>query len=251
MISLLLIIISSITLLGCLIWKVFCKKQTGRIDRIVSLIMPLICLLLFLCIFLFNASKRKADNRELGILLSTILDTKLSNRVYNSNEDKCKQVEYLNKLLSKVDSIADDNIIVSFISGKSLETENKIIKTKEIIQNNLKWLNRLNDFYCDSIKYDVKKESINTIRLIEPPTDSLQVLNLAFTYTMPIDSVICTYVEILHDDEIIYKRAFINKSKVNCFNLPNFSEHNVRLALGYIKQENSKFVFNYINYGRK
>lgn len=251
MISIFLIFIISVIILGCLLIKLFSKNLAPKYDRIVSFLTPAFCFTLFFVVLFFNGQKRKADNKELSILLESLLDTKLSNRVYASNNEKYVQINYLKTLLTKVDSIENDLTFVSFICGKSNEIENKVDTTKKVIQNNIKWLNRLNDFYSDSIGYDVKRQNFKTMRLIEPPTDSLPVLNMAFKYIIPIDSIVCTYVEILHNDYIVYAKAFKNNGKINCFNLPNSLKNNVRLELGYIKREGGKLVFNYIDYGRE
>lgn len=251
MISLFLIFISFLIVLGCLGLKLSGKILSSRSNYIVCVFFPVLCTFVFVLVFIINAVKRNAEHRELTFLLETITSVVHSNRVYSSNEEKYSQLNTLQILLQKVDSIARDDQFISLICGKNDGIENKINQTRHALLQNIKWLNRLNDLCSDTISYDKKQYDDKTIQLIDPPTDSLKVLNIAFKYRIPTDSVICTFCQVVTSDSVIYRQSYKNKNRINCFAVPHFLGKNETIELGYIKQEMNKKVFYYKEYGRK
>lgn len=248
MISFYLTVILALLLFVGLIIKLCNVKLAKSANRFICLILPLLCIAMFIALMFESSFKRKAQLRELDSMLSIVKNGINSNRVFESDEEKLRCLDSLlwqKQILSK---IAFEDSLVSIISSHDTLIENRIRQTDNAISQQIKRIERLNDFYNSELKIDTVIQDHGTIELIEPVTDRLTTWNFAFKCNRSVENIVCTYVLILSKDSIIYQKAFVYNEKINCFVVPHKPDSEEIIRAGYIIKNNNINEFRYTTY---
>lgn len=250
MISLLLSLVLGILVLVCLVLKMTGHRSSRLWDRVICVIIPIICVLIFLIIIVEASVRRSTNATELEKLLAVVELNLNSNRVFTSTEEKNRCLDSLKLYAAHVSAIAYDDSLISLVAGHDSCMQRRIAQAENAVLQSIKWISRLNDLHKGDIAYSQKELDNGSIKLIGPGSDKTSVLNIAFKVENVDEQPICTFVQVLSSGKTIYFQAFEYKTGINCFNIP-FSNHPEEIVeLGYIYQSDNKKIFKYTTYAR-
>lgn len=250
MISLLLSLLLGVLVILCLILKMTGRRFSRFWDIAICVVVPLVCILIFIVTIVETSIRRSANEKELERLLSTVEMSLSSDRIFESNRDKTQCLDSLKLYSESIDAIAFDDSLVSFVVGPDTCMQRRIAQADNVVSQSIKWIKRLNDIYDDKISFTQKEIDEGGIRLIGPGANEPSVLNIAFKVDTLLGQPICTYIQVLGSGKTLYTKAFEYKSGVNCFNIPTFNIPDEIIEIGYIYLNNDKKIFNYITYGK-
>lgn len=251
MISFFITIVLSVIVLLLFVLKLCKVDFVKRVDFAICVIIPILCIVMFIALFFEISYRKRAEGRELDILNNYLVYTINNTRVFINNEDKKECIDSLKNHLILVNAIAREDSLLSIISGKDEEMTMRILQCKTAIEEHIVWINRLNNFLDSTLTYTKSFDARSNIILIGPSTDELPVLNIAFKLSGKDSEILCTHIEVVRDDTIIYERSFIYNPPINCFAIPyNKSSYDI-VRIGYIGKENNENVFKYITYANK
>lgn len=248
MISFFLTIIVAFVLFIGLILKLCNVKMGKSVNRIVCIVLPLICISMFIAMLFESSLKRKAQLRELDSMLTIVENVINCNRVFESNEEKYKCLDSLEWQEQLLVEIAFEDSLVSIITSHDTLIENRIKMVDNVIKQQTKRIKRLNDFYNQEVHIDTSVLDLESVQLIVPVTDKLPTWNFAFNCKRNIDNIICTYVQVLSNDSVVYQNAFEIKEKINSFVAPHIPTSNESIRVGYIIKKDNINEFRYNTY---
>ena len=250
MISLLLSLLLGILVLVCLVLKMTGHRSSRLWDRVICVVIPVICILTFLVTIVEASIRRSMNAKELEKLLAVVELSMNSDRVFTSSEEKSHCLDSLKLYAAHVSAIAYDDSLISLVAGHDSCMQRRISQTEHTVSQSIKWISRLNDLYKGDIGYSQKELDDDYIKLIGPGSDKTAVLNLAFKVKKPEEQTVCAYVQVLSSGKTTYSQAFEYKTGINCFNIPSSNQPEEVVELGYIYQSNNKKIFKYITYAR-
>lgn len=197
-----------------------------------------------------SSIRRKTNEKELDVLLAVVEYSLNSDRVFGTNEEKTRCLDSLWTYSERVNDIAFYDSLITIISGSDTCMQRRISQSHKALKQSIKWISRLNDFYTDEIQYEHKEEDKGTIKLIGLGSDETSVLNIAFRIVEKPENIICTFVQVVCNNEITYSQAFEINELSNCINVPYAHNKGEMIELGYIVQGNETITFKYITYGK-
>lgn len=250
MISLLLSLVLGILVLVCLVLKKTDYRSSKLWDRVICVIIPIICTLIFLVIIVEASIRRSTNARELEKLLAVVELSLNSDRVFTSIEEKNRCLDSLKLYAAHVSAIAYDDSLISLVAGHDSRMQRRIAQVENAVLQSIKWISRLNDLYKGDIAYSQKELDDGSIKLIGLGSDKTSVLNIAFKVKNVDEQPICTFVQVLSSGRTTYSQAFEYKTGINCFNIPSSNQPEEILELGYIYQSDNKKIFKYFTYAR-
>lgn len=248
MVSFYLTIILALLLFVGLIIKLCNVKLNKSANRFICLILPVLCIAMFIALMFESSFKRKAQLRELDSMISIVRNGINSNRVFESDEAKLRCLDSLLWQKQALSKIAFEDSLVSIITSHDTLIENRIRQADNAITQQIKRIERLNDFYNNEVKIQTAVLDQGTIKLIEPVTNKLTTWNFAFKCNRSVENIVCAYVQIMSKDSIIYQKAFVYNEKINCFVVPHKPESDEIIRAGYIIKNNNINEFRYTTY---
>lgn len=247
MISFIILLILSFVLIFCLILKIVKIKLPRKIDIAICVVLPFLTVSVFIAMLIECNVRRQKDIKTLNALI-TIVDNAFSyNRVFGSNEEKrlCRDsLLYYKKELSNI-SLQDS--LITILYGESQDMNTRVNQAKGLVTEQIKRLNRLNDFIDSPFKIDTKHK-VDNIHLRESFTTEQPRLNLIFSCRNVQDSVVAIQVTVLRSDTVFYSRQY-EYNRVNSVTVPYIPDANEKIELGYITQKGNINNYNYIIYG--
>ncbi|MGM9776873.1 MAG: hypothetical protein ACI3ZD_00850 [Prevotella sp.] len=250
MISLLLSLVLGILVLVCLVLKLTGHRSSRQWDRVICVIIPIICVLIFLIIIVEASVRRNTNARELEKLQAVVELSLNSDRVFTSTKEKNRCLDSLKLYAAHVSAIAYDDSLISLVAGRDSCMQRRIVQTEHAVSQSIKWISRLNDLYKGDIANSQKELDDGSIKLIGPGSDKTTILNLAFKVKKAEEQTVCAYVQVLSSGKTTYSQAFEYKTGINCFNIPSSNQPEEIVELGYIYQSDNKKIFKYITYAR-
>lgn len=250
MISVLLSLVFGILVLLCLVLKMKGQRYSGLWERVICVIIPLMCFLAFLVAMVEASIRRNINTRELEKLLAVVQLSLNSDRVFKSSEEKKDCLDSLKMYEAHVSMIAFNDSVISLVVGRDSCMQRRIAQTEDVVSQSIKWISRLNNLYDGEIAFSQKELDDGCIKLIGPGSDKTFVLNLAFRVKNMEKQAICAYVQVISSGKMAYSQAFELKSGINCFNIPFSCKSEEIVELGYIYQTNKTKIFKYITYAR-
>lgn len=243
MISICLILTSFICILICLV-AALCHPITNKtIRKVIYIAIPTLCLIVIgFAIFRTNF-RRKATTRELNELIHIVEYSIDSNKAFESNEQKNDCLDSLDVYLKRLNSIAYEDTLNSLISGKDEKILQNIAQTRNILEQQIKRIKRINDYADEEVSYNNRILDTATISIIEPITDKLLTTNIAYKYSGAATNIRYAYIEVLYNDSITYKKTYLFNKKLNCFVVPNDTNRKEIINIGYIADDNNNFIF--------
>ena len=250
MISLLLSLLLGILVLVCLVLKMTGHRSSRLWDRVICVVIPVICILTFLVTIVEASIRRNTNATELEKLLEVVELSLNSDRVFTSSEEKSLCLDSLKLYAAHVSAIAYDDSLISLVAGRDSCMQRRIFRTEHAVSQSIKWILRLNDLYKGDITYSQKELDNGSIKLIGPGSDKTSVLNIAFKVENVAEQPICTFVQVLSSGKTTYSQAFEYKTGINCFNIPSPNHADEIVELGYIYQSDNKKILKYTTYAR-
>lgn len=248
MISLILLLLFSLFILGCLILKLVKVKLSRRADVVVCVVSPLLALAALISMQVECSVRRKNDFRTLEELVTIAKSTLSYSRVFRSNEEKKVCIDSLLLFNEQLNEIAHQDSLITIICGESQDVKTRIMEAREMVTAQLKRITRLNDFLDSPINIDFKQQ-VNNIHLQEPFTKELPTLNLVFSCRNIPDSVVAIQVTVMGLDTVVYSQQY-NYSRVNSVTIPYNPSLIEEIEIGYITLKDSTNKYNYMIYGK-
>lgn len=250
MVSLLLSLVLGVLVILCLVLKMTGRRFSKSWDIAICIIVPIICLLTFLSVMVETSIRRNVNAKKLDKLLVVVKTSLSSDRVFVSNVEKKHCLDSLKLCSESIDAVSYDDSLISIIAGRDTCMQRRIEQANNAVSQSIKWISRLNDIYNNEISFITKDTDMNGIKLIGPGADETSVLNIAFKVNELQGQPICTYIQVLNSEKILYSRAFVYKQGINCFNIPTFGLEGEIIELGYIYPHNEEKIFKYITYAK-
>lgn len=250
MISFFLSILMGLLALVCLGLKMAGRKFAKSWDIAICIVVPILCLLVFVAVIVESSIRRNASIKELYAILPVVEYSLNSDRVFSTNEEKARCLDSLYVYSKRIGDLAFNDSLISIISGPDTCIQRRIEQSNNAVNQSIKWISRLNDFYTNEIYYNYKEEDKITIKLIGPGADETSVLNVAIKIVGKPENVVCTFVQVVCADDILYSQAFEVNNQTNCFNIPYSHKEGEIIELGYIVRNKETMVFKYITYGK-
>ena len=248
MISIILLLLFSLFMIGCLILKLVKVKLSRRADIVVCVVSPLLALASLVSMQIECSIRRKNDINTLEELVDIAKNTLSYNRVFRSNEEKKLCIDSLLLFNEQLDEIAHQDSLITIFCGESLDVKTRIFEAREMVAAQLKRINRLNDFLDAPISVDSKRQ-VNNIHLQESFTKELPTMNLIFSCRDIPDSVVAIQVTVMRFDTIVYSRQY-SYNRVNSVTIPHDPNSMEQVEIGYITLKDSINNYNYIIYGK-
>ena len=248
MISLILALLFSLFMVGCLILKLVKVNLSKRVDIVVCIVSPLLALTALISMQVECSIRRRNDIRTLEELITIAKNTLDYSRVFSSNEEKEVCIDSLLLFDEQLNEIARQDSLITFICGESQDVKKRIIEAKKMVAAQLKRNTRLNDFLDSPINIDFKQQ-VNNIHLQEPFTKELPTLNLVFSCRNIPDSVVAIQVTVMGLDTVVYSQQY-NYSRVNSVTIPHNPSLIEEIEIGYITLKDSTHKYNYMIYGK-
>lgn len=250
MISFFLSLLLGLIALVCLGLKMTGRKFSKSWDIAICLVVPILCILMFVSMMVETSIRRSANMKELDAIISVVEYSLNSDRVFRTNEEKARCLDSLNVYMERVNDIAFNDSLISVVSGKDTCMQKRIAKSNNAVAQSIKWIRRLNDFCQDKIYYDCKEKDKGTIKLIGPGSGETSVLNMAFRLVEKPENIVCAFAQVICAEDTLYSQAFRLNNPTNCFNIPYSHKDGEEIELGYITQDNGTMIFKYITYGK-
>jgi hypothetical protein len=150
-----------------------------------------------------------------------------------------EKLTYLDSL-KYYDSILD---LLSEVSSSDL-IEDKISRTKKLINNQTLRVSRLNDFLVDPVEFSNKYEIEEDIHYQEPYTKDLSTLNFIFTCKQEnLSDILAIQVFLYREDSVVYSKQYKPKN-INSIVVPHIPNSSEVIELGYIEKD----IFKYLKY---
>ena len=219
-------------------------------ERVVCVIIPILCTLTFLMTIVEASIRRNTNARELEKLLTVVELSLNSDRIFTSSEEKSLCLDSLKLYAAHVSAIAYDDSLISLVAGHDSCMQRRIAQAENAVLQSIKWISRLNDLHKGDIACSQKELDNGNIKLIGPGSDKTSVLNIAFKVENVAEQPICSFVQVLSSGKTTYSQAFEYKTGINCLNIPSFNHPEEIVELGYIYQSDNKKIFKYITYAR-
>ena len=248
MISIILLLLFSLFMIGCLILKLVKVKLSRRADIVVCVVSPLLALVSLVSMQIECSIRRKNDINTLEELVDIAKNTLSYNRVFRSNEEKKLCIDSLLLFNEQLDEIAHQDSLITIICGESLDVKTRIFEAREMVAAQLKRINRLNDFLDAPISIDSKRQ-VNNIHLQESFTKELPTMNLIFSCRNIPDSVVALQVTVMRFDTIVYSQQY-SYNRVNSVTIPHDPNSMEKVEIGYITLKDSINNYNYMIYGK-
>lgn len=248
MISLILLLLFSLFMLGCLILKLVKVKLSRRADVVVCVVSPLLALAALISMQVECSVRRRNDIRTLEELVTIAKSTLSYNRVFRSNEEKKVCIDSLLLFNEQLNEIAHQDSLITIICGESQDVKTRIMEAREMVSAQLKRIKRLNDFLGAPISIDSKRQ-VNNIHLQEPFTKELPTMNLIFSCRNIPDSVVALQVTVMRFDTIVYSQQY-SYNRVNSVTIPHDPNSMEKVEIGYITLKDSINNYNYMIYGK-
>lgn len=247
MISFIILLILSFVLIFCLILKIVKINLSRKIDITICVVLPFLTISVFIAMLIECNIRREKDIKTLNTLITIVNSAFSYNRVFSSNEEKrlCKDsLLYYNEKLRNI-SLQDS--LITILCGESQDIKVRVSQAKGLVTEQIKRLNRLNDFIDSPFKIDTKHK-VDNIHLKKPFTTEQPRLNLIFSCRNVQDSVVAIQVTVLKFNTIVYSRQY-EYNRVNSVTIPYIPNANEKIVLGYITQKGNINNYNYIIYG--
>lgn len=251
MISFFISLVLGVLVLVCLGLKMTGRRFSKTMDIALCVIIPVICVLVFIAIVVESSVRRKANAIELNQLLSVVEISLNSDRVFTSNAEKKGCIDSLHIFSEFVNTIAFNDSLITLIAGRDTCMQRRIAQTNNAIGQSEKWLSRLNDLYIEDVLFSKKEYNDTALKLIGPGSDNTSVVNIAFKVIESEANIICSYVQVTCSDMVLFNQAFEYNPEINCFNIPFTNKNGEMIELGYVYQDNDNMKFKYITYGKK
>ena len=172
----------------------------------------------------------------------------LANKTFTNNKEKEKLLDSLYCYYNKVDSIAHEDSVYSFLIGADERISNTLHKTLIVLKEQIKRYERLNDLLPDEYIYDIEEIDSMNIYLIRPNTIELENLNIAFKLTDNKIQPVRIYIQILKENKVLFSQFYEPRTDINSFIIPNNMNDKAIVKLGYIIQRNDTLVYKYLTY---
>lgn len=248
MISLLLSLVLGFLAILCLVLKMTGLRFSKSWDITICIVIPIICILTFLSLIVEASIRRTVNSKELEYLLTVVEKSMSSNRVFTTNDEKKLCLDSLEFYAERVETIAFNDSLISLVAGHDTCMQRRIVQANNAVSQSIKWISRINNIYKDEISFSQKELDDIDIKLIGPGLYTTSVLNVAIKVNEQKEHPICTYVQVLSSDSVLYAKAFEYIQGINCFNIPTFNSDYVIIEIGYIYQSNDINIFKYITY---
>ena len=206
-------------------------------------------LLLFGGIFTVTYIQKTTNNRKLDIILTAIDANNYANKLFATNQEKTEILENLQFFSKTIDSIAYKDSIYSYLVGHDARMQRTLSNASKALKEQIKRYENLNDLLSESGLYHKEEYDSINIRLIEPNTLGLDILNIALILKSALIKPSKLYIQILekHSEhpKTLYSQYYKYQSGINSFLLPNYKNHNFIIKLGYIESKNDTLIYKY------
>ena len=250
MISFFITIVIALFLIIVFFIRIIVGQVSKKWDYVLCIVLPLLCLSFFIAIFIESSLRRRHEMRDLDKMREALSFAVYANCCFPDNEVKGRTLDTLRFYQSKIADIAYNDTLLYILCGNDAEMTSRIEKTRNAIDQQIKWIERLNDIYIPKAIYNQKKESSDKIYLIRTGVKDLNVTQLAFQYSQYVEDVVCTHVEVFRDDSLVYSQSFENRD-MNCYAIPHVPNSKEYVDIGFIADHDNQLEFNYIRYGRQ
>lgn len=252
MLNVIFLILLSVTVLTVFLFFLFRKNIAPQHKRVLTLYVPLGCLFLMVCWFVANSTKRTIASHELDRMIRIVQLDQSFCRFYATNKDKYSCLDSLKILRVSLDSIIHENETISFVLGENVDISQKIKQLDNALCQQEKRLNRINDFIEDSVYlYNWSNLLSDELYIVPPITHALPYLDIAFLYKdVDLTGIVCTHVEMMKDDSIVYAANYVSNDTLNCYVIPNFMDSSMRIRLGFVTNGDER-IFKYKEYARE
>ena len=245
MIGLLLTILLIALVLLSLVIKIIKPNIRRKWDIVICVIIPILCIIMFIAFFFETSYKRRVETHELEVMLASLNYDTQDYGYLESNEAKTIYRDSLQTYLCRIDEIATEDSLLTIFVGADTDMKERISKCKKALNEKTKWIDRLNDLSDKEYSYFRSEFSPNDIELVGCTSNGKQMMNMAIKIKPSHSEIICVLLEVQRDDKQLFSQSYTIKDGINCFVIPFDSKNDNVVRLGYISEDK---IFKYINY---
>lgn len=231
------------------LWSLFKYDASHRSKKIARIIIPIVILVVIGGLFTIVYYQKKLNNEKLDVVLNAINIHSYSNRLFKDNKEKILLLDSLYYYYNRIDSIAYNDSIYSYLIGDDVRMRKTLINTLNALKEQIKRYERLNDLLPEHMVYHNEELDFENIHLIEPNTLELDNLNIAFKLKKDDIKPLAVYVQILKKHSstpiVLYSQYYQSQIGLNSFIIPNYKDDDVLIKLGYIISQYDTLIYRY------